>query len=210
MPKNETGEFELVLGDRQLLSGFAVVVILFGVFFAMGYVVGRSSKPSARVETADAGAAQPSAASSAAQPDPGRAQTPAPVPPPPPAEEPPAESSSAASPQPQTQTEATPKPVKESKPAEKTEEKAPTVQTAESMRPGTYLQVMAVTRSDAEVIAKALMGKGFPALITPSSREGIFRVLVGPYKDATSLGNAKTELENTGFHPIPQKITDKS
>src|SRR5215472_5421109 len=140
MPKNETGEFELVLGDRQLLSGFAVVVILFGVFFAMGYVVGRSSKPSARVEAADAGAAQPSAASSAAQPDPGRAQTPTPVPPPP-AEAPPAESSTASSPQPQTQAEATPtpaaKPVKESK----TEEKAPTVQTAESMRPGTYLQV---------------------------------------------------------------------
>jgi cell division septation protein DedD len=188
------------------------VVILFGVFFAMGYVVGRSSKPSARVETADAGTAQPSAASSATQPDPGRAQTPTPVPPPPPAEAPPAESSAAASPQPPTQAEApsTPKPVKEAKPTEKTEEKTPTVQTAESMRPGTYLQVMAVTRSDAEVIAKALTGKGFPALITPSSREGIFRVLVGPYKDATSLGNAKTELENTGFHPIPQKVADRS
>jgi hypothetical protein len=190
------------------------VVILFGVFFAMGYVVGRSSKPSARVETADAGAAQPSPASSATQPDPGRAQTPPPVAPPPPAEAPPAESSSAASPQPPTQAEApstpAPKPVREAKPAGKTEEKAPTVQTTESMRPGTYLQVMAVTRSDAEVIAKALMGKGFPALITPSSREGIFRVLVGPYKDATSLGNAKTELENTGFHPIPQKVADRS
>jgi hypothetical protein len=35
-------------------------------------------------------------------------------------------------------------------------------------------------------------------------------VLVGPYKDATSLGNAKMELENTGFHPIPQKVADRS
>src|SRR5579864_6280465 len=70
MPKNETGEFELVLGNRQLLSGFAVVAILFGVFFAMGYIVGRNSTPSARA--ADMQASQP-AAGMAGQPDPGRA-----------------------------------------------------------------------------------------------------------------------------------------
>lgn len=44
MSKNE-GEFELVLGNKQLLSGFFIVVILFGVFFTMGYVVGRNSSP---------------------------------------------------------------------------------------------------------------------------------------------------------------------
>ena len=49
MPKNDTGEFELVLGNRQLLSGFAVVAILFGVFFAMGYIVGRNSTPASRL-----------------------------------------------------------------------------------------------------------------------------------------------------------------
>ena len=45
MAKNEEGEFELVLGNRQLLSGFFIVVILFGVFFTMGYIVGRHSTP---------------------------------------------------------------------------------------------------------------------------------------------------------------------
>ena len=45
MPKNDEGEFELVLGNRQLLSVFAIVVILLGVFFSMGYVVGRNSAP---------------------------------------------------------------------------------------------------------------------------------------------------------------------
>jgi len=39
------GEYELVLGNRQLLSAFFIVVILFGVFFTMGYVVGRNSAP---------------------------------------------------------------------------------------------------------------------------------------------------------------------
>src|SRR6185295_11947311 len=45
MPKNEEGEFELILGNRQLLSVFFVVVILLGVFFTMGYIVGRNSTP---------------------------------------------------------------------------------------------------------------------------------------------------------------------
>src|SRR5690242_10721564 len=39
------GEYELVLGNRQLLSAFFIVVVLFGVFFTMGYVVGRNSGP---------------------------------------------------------------------------------------------------------------------------------------------------------------------
>src|SRR5262249_11033090 len=49
--RNEEGEFELVLANRQLLSVFFIVVILLGVFFTMGYIVGRSSGP---VTTADA------------------------------------------------------------------------------------------------------------------------------------------------------------
>ena len=44
MSKTE-GEYELVLGNRQLLSAFFIIVILFGVFFTMGYVVGRNSAP---------------------------------------------------------------------------------------------------------------------------------------------------------------------
>ena len=45
MPKNEDGEFELILGNRQLLSVFFIVVVLFGVFFTMGYIVGRNNPP---------------------------------------------------------------------------------------------------------------------------------------------------------------------
>src|SRR4051794_34325022 len=48
MKNNESGEFELVMGNRQLLSGFFIVCLLFGVAFAMGYIVGRNSSPSAR------------------------------------------------------------------------------------------------------------------------------------------------------------------
>src|ERR1700689_2585711 len=63
MKNNEAGEFELVLGNRQLLSGFFVVVILFAVFFVMGYIVGRNSSPqpklAANSDASGAGATVP-------------------------------------------------------------------------------------------------------------------------------------------------------
>src|SRR5260370_17910544 len=49
MRNNETGEFELVVGNKQLLSGFFIVVLLFAVAFAMGYVVGQSTQRPAKL-----------------------------------------------------------------------------------------------------------------------------------------------------------------
>ena len=54
MPKNEEGEFELILGNRQLISVFLIVVVMLGVFFSMGYVVGRNSSPAAATTEARA------------------------------------------------------------------------------------------------------------------------------------------------------------
>src|SRR5215470_9829657 len=63
MRNNETGEFELVVGNRQLLSGFFIVVLLFAVAFAMGYVVGQNSPRSVRMasETPGTGVTVPNA-----------------------------------------------------------------------------------------------------------------------------------------------------
>src|ERR1019366_8101844 len=57
MRNNETGEFELLVGNRQLLSGFFIVVLLFAVAFSMGYIVGRNSSPSAKLQTETASSA---------------------------------------------------------------------------------------------------------------------------------------------------------
>ncbi len=43
--RNEDGESELVLGNKQMLSVFFIVIVMLGVFFAMGYVVGKNSAP---------------------------------------------------------------------------------------------------------------------------------------------------------------------
>src|ERR671930_175914 len=45
MARSEDGEFELILGNKQLLSVFFIVVVLLGVFFTMGYIVGKNSLP---------------------------------------------------------------------------------------------------------------------------------------------------------------------
>jgi cell division septation protein DedD len=190
MRNHETGEFELVVGNRQLLSGFFIVVLLFAVAFAMGYVVGQNSPRSTRIggETA---AATPPTSSEAARPP--AASAPAP---PPEAPALPPDSSAAAAPA----TEAPPQPVTQ---APRVPEPTPTapVATAPEAPPGSYWQVMAVQQPDAEVVVKTLRDKGFPAALSPGPNN-LMRVLVGPYKDTQSMGKAKTELENAGFRPI--------
>src|SRR5438105_3908310 len=75
MARNDEGEFELVMGNRQLLSGFFIVVMLFGIFFTMGYIVGRNS--SAAPSSAAAASSQepaPARSPSSAGPPPGQAE----------------------------------------------------------------------------------------------------------------------------------------
>ena len=42
MKNKETGEFELVVGNGQIISGFFILVLLLAVFFAMGFIVARA------------------------------------------------------------------------------------------------------------------------------------------------------------------------
>jgi outer membrane biosynthesis protein TonB len=210
MSKTE-GEYELVLGNRQLLSAFFIIVILFGVFFTMGYVVGRNSAPAsaaagtpATVATNQrpeaAGPASPAPSSSAAQPkeepkEPAPQQTQ-------PVETKPVETQPVAPPE---KTEAarvaSPRRAPAAKPVE-------TSGGAVVVNPGPgnmYLQVEAVAQPQASVVVDTLKQKGFPALLAQSSNPSLFRVMVGPFSNAASLGKAKAGLENVGFKPIVRK-----
>src|ERR1019366_7839879 len=129
MRNNETGEFELVVGNRQLLSGFFIVVLLFAVAFAMGYMVGQNTQRP--VKLAPDGGLASTAAGNGAAPD-SRPHPSSPLPPAaasstPPApdaaagQQPPSEAASGA-PQPPTQpaaqptTQATTQPARASQP----------------------------------------------------------------------------------------------
>src|ERR1700733_4091830 len=64
------GEKELVLGNRQLISLFFVVVALCGVFFAMGYLIGRNSTKGIVASAAPSEGSAPAAAPIAEAPAP--------------------------------------------------------------------------------------------------------------------------------------------
>jgi hypothetical protein len=204
MRNNETGEFELIVGNRQLLSGFFIVVLLFAVAFAMGYIFGQNSPRSARLQP------EPPPASSA--PADVRPQA-SPAPPVVPASQPPtpeADQASGAPGAPEPEPQPTTQPARESPAAAPAPPPAPTPKPVQRVPapaasveavPGTYWQVMAVNQAEAEVVAKALKDKGFPASTAPGPNN-LMRVLVGPYNDTQSLGRAKTQLESAGFHPI--------
>jgi cell division septation protein DedD len=203
MKNNETGEFELVLGNRQLLSGFFIVVILFAVFFVMGYIVGRNSTPATQLASSrDQGSG--AAAPSNTRPQPASGSAPAPQNPPAAAAELPkddaAASPAAGEPQPATQPAQTPT-AKTAPPSSVTSAAPAGVEPA----PGeTYLQVTAVKQDVAETVARTLKDKGFPAVLSPGPA-GKMRVLVGPYTDLAKLGQAKADLERLGFAPFVKR-----
>src|SRR5215467_9631601 len=174
MRNNETGEFELVVGNRQLLSAFFIVVLLFAVSFAMGYVVGQNTQHS--VKTAETPSSTLAAPNTTDRPQPLApvATTPAPAPTTP-TEQTPTDPN--APPQPTTQ------PVQPATPAEQQPPAAAPAGTAATpgeLPPGSFWQVMAVGQSTADAVRQTLKDKGFPVVLTPGTNN-LTRVLVGPY-----------------------------
>jgi len=195
VPKNDDGEFELILGNRQLLSVFFIVVVLLGVFFTMGYIVGRSSAPvngpdaastrkseakpmvvdSPAREVAQTAAKQPASAASAAPVETAPQQQPASTPP-----------------------QKAPEPVKEKKQEPvKAEKPAPV-----SDQPGagqTYLQLSATGKHEADLMVDVLRKNSFKAFSAEiPEKPGLYRVLVGPMKDS-DINKTRADLQSKSF-----------
>ena len=203
------GEYELVLGNRQLLSAFFIIVILFGVFFTMGYVVGRNSTPGSASSNTVAANPRSEAPSS-----PAPAQSAAPP------STAPKEEAKEAEPAETKPVETKPVEIAPVAPPEKAPVKAEAPHRAPASKPAAssgaavtvnpgpgnmYLQVMAVGQPQANVVVDTLKQKGFPVVLAQSPNPTLFRVMVGPYTDASGLGKAKAELENAGFKPLVRK-----
>jgi cell division septation protein DedD len=205
LAKSDEGEFELILGNRQLISVFLIVVVLLGVFFSMGYIVGRNSS-AAVPDTAHNGGKTVAVDSPPPDSQP-VASSPAP------AQEPPAstpekkpassEPTTTHAEQPPAPAPVKPTPVAPAKP--KPTAVGPAAFNGEPAS-GEYWQVVATSRPDAEIIAEALNKKGFHAQVSPGPREGVFRVLVGPFQDSATQAQTRTKLEAAGFkNPIVRR-----
>lgn len=184
MPKNEDGEFELILGNRQLLSVFFIVVILLGVFFTMGYIVGRNSG----TVTAELTPAPVVDGRLPATEAPAKAPEPAPAP------STPTETS--------PQQPATPPPAAEREPEPTKRETKAEARTATGSHPAagqTYLQLAATSQHEADIMVDVLRKKSFRAMAAEiDEKPGTFRVLVGPITDTTA-NKMRADLQGAGF-----------
>lgn len=197
MSRNTEGEFELVLGNKQLLSLFFLVVVLFAVFFSLGYMVGKSLSPTPTL------AAQPPSS-----PSPSSTAAPSPL------LEPSKDGAPARSAEPlpaPTETQPATEPVTavstapvETAVTKEAPEQASTA--AAVVAREMHLQLAAVrVRDDAQVMVENLKKKGYPVLLNADTRDGWFRVVVGPFASEKVAKEMKVMLEHDGYKSILKK-----
>ncbi len=215
--KKPGGGRETVLESRHVVGMFLGVVVLCGVFFTLGYVMGRTQQESSvKAVTASAAAARPvekTAATPAPAPSswdfvsggdakksPGKLETPAKT------------TATGGPPAVITST-----PIKPERSVTKSPEKtaaakpAATSKNARTKAPvipkgSVALQIAALTREgDAMALVEALQKKQFPAFLLVPTTGNLYRVQVGPYPDGKVADAAKKALEREGFKAITKR-----
>lgn len=200
MPRAPDGEYELVLENRQVLIVFFAAVVLCGVFFGLGYTVGKNTMgyiPPAAEATAVAAAGkksatQPVGAAEAPKEALASAQ--------PQAAAPPASNLTydraleGKNPPAGLQTRPATPPAPEAGPAPAASEVT------------VSLQVAALSKKeDAEALLGLLSKKGFRAYTVTNNADRLFRVQVGPFSSSKDVEEAKARLEQEGFKVITKK-----
>jgi cell division septation protein DedD len=193
------GEKEIVLGNKQLVSLFFVVVALLGVFFAAGYMIGRKSVSplaAAANSPADGSPARETASrdssareSSAREPEVETVREPSPAPVE--TQSSPLAAENAPAPE---KTSRESKPVRVAKP-----ERSAEIAVTKPETGATYVQVTALRHPEADNLVRSLREQNFPASLAPSSVDTLVRVLVGPYHETSKLADAKAKLKALGF-----------
>jgi len=228
MPKGDDGQYELILETRQVLVIFLFAVVLCGVFFGLGFVVGRhSTGPVGTQVAAITGTPIAVDKKSALSP----AETPAadaiPSADTPPASDPPATALPDAKPPdkpadkpvdrlvekpvekpPVEKARIEPDKPKPAPPADATPKRVETPPPAPTPAANgpIVLQVSAHgKREDADPVVALLKRKGFPATIVTINSDTLFHVQVGPYASVVEAEAAKKSLEEQGFKPYLKK-----
>ena len=206
----------MVLGNQQLVSIFVIIVVLLSVSFSMGYIIGRNSGPVVSAENRGSAASKPLVVENPAGTPPPSGASPSPAESAAPVDEPKPSPAAPKGTHPvETQApgpagKAGPGAGEKPAPPSRAREEKPPEPVVPSVpgepSPGEYWQVVATSRPDAEIISEALAKKGFKSMLAPAPREGLFRVLVGPFKDSAAMAQTRTELEAAGFkNPLVRK-----
>jgi len=210
--RNEIGELEVTLGNSQFLSVFFGVVALLGVFFTVGYFVGKSSSPvladssrkavsPLRVDSVAAPGAVtvPQVVATVAtkvkdQAKPAEVTTASP-------KAPQNSVSASRAAEAKNQGAARPnaaEPAKTAVAESAKKEEAHADSGVQTLASRSYLQLAATSKPDADNMVGVLRQKGFSTVaVEIRERPGTWRVLVGPVADnGTTL---RADLEKMGF-----------
>ena len=212
------GAGERVLESKHVIGLFLLMLVFSGVFFSLGYVMGRNQYDGqVRAASSGMGKAEP-----AVSPKPDVAPKKSPSPPAESVDSDPAtavsndpvwkfeENSKPANVQPHL--EPVPKAAAAPPPSKAVNAKTPvasvsappygkTTTSAPLIPSGAYLlQVAALAnQDDALALAGSLQKKHFAAYVQPPQKDKYYRVQVGPFKDQKSADAAKKGLEGAGF-----------
>jgi len=216
MAVRSEGEFELVLGNRQLFSVLGIVVILLGIFFAMGFFAGKSVGQAAAnsgLPARHAGEQNPLVAETPQTTSPATAPavpaqtaaTPAAAPAEDTAEKDTSSKKTSEKSTANTKKEAAAAAAKEATLAEK-----PVVQRGSDQvvmpASGSYLQVASTRLSEAQSLAALLRKHGFHAVLAESPKAELVRVLVGPFSSPEATTEARAKLKSLDISkPYPVK-----
>jgi DedD protein len=174
---SESQDTELTLSTGKLLGFFFGLVIICGIFFSLGYAVGKNSAPGASTAIMDSAELSTVTANGGAKPSPGKP------------------------------LEATPCQEGDSgcAPAAAIAKQEPVTAPPLEMSGGTGLmvQVAAVSKQeDAEAMAAALRKKQYPVLVVPNQTSNLFHVQVGPFADQKDAEAMRARLANDGYNAI--------
>lgn len=212
MAARDDGEFELILGNKQLLSVLFIVIILLGVFFTMGFLAGRSTGSSAQLAKNHPVDQTPLAVDA---PNPSREQIPTATEPAPAEKEPEKASEAPVAPPPApVREERAEAPKKETPKREEPKREEPKKEARKAEPParggggyvaappsGTYLQAAATRRAEAESMLGAIGSKtGLRGYVTPSPKSTeLYRVLIGPLGSNETIASTRVKLNELGI-----------
>jgi cell division septation protein DedD len=203
---SEDAEYELVLGNKQILSAFFLIVVLFAVFFSLGYSLGHSRGQSEQ-ETASEIKPVEETQGRVRLPDTLLEQAPEPETLPSEVPERPASEPMAEDRSPSTSTgaaeKADPAPPPETPTRTPRQRTTTTAVLAEAAVRGIHLQVAASrVRADAAMMVEELRAKGYPVVLYDGAGDGWYRVLVGPFPNVEAAQPYRERLKADGLDSI--------
>lgn len=208
MAARQDEEYELVLGNKQLLSLFFVVVALFAIFFTFGYSVGFTQGQQDRVVAIASSRPPDPPATDVRIPDALLEEAPKPAVDLAPAPQPTVAKAEPPKPEPIAQPKR-PEPTPP-KAASTAKAAAPAPATAASAGPngaqiarGIHIQVAALrVRSDAQLLVSKLQAKKYPVALYSQGNDGWNRVIVGPFANDDAAKATQKKLQSDGLKTI--------